>query len=111
MSIALDLFSYQFLRFLNPRQGYCWIYLAGGLLFALGVMLWRRRHRSHFRVRTFLRLLGSRELWLHRSTLLDVKLYFMHGVLVLVVYGMFEATSELWRSGAASALTMLAGPE
>ncbi|HEY4264284.1 MAG TPA: hypothetical protein VGM72_03135 [Micropepsaceae bacterium] len=46
LSPALDLFLYQFLRFFNPRQGYCWIYLAGGLFFALCVMLWRRRNRS-----------------------------------------------------------------
>jgi sterol desaturase/sphingolipid hydroxylase (fatty acid hydroxylase superfamily) len=111
VSAALDLFGYQFLRFLNPREGYCWIYLAGGLVFALCVMLWRRRHRAKIRPRVVLRLLGSRALWLHRSTLLDVKLYFLHGVLVLAAYGMFEVSSQLWSKGAASVLTTLAGSE
>jgi sterol desaturase/sphingolipid hydroxylase (fatty acid hydroxylase superfamily) len=108
---VFDLFAYQFLRILNPRQGYCWIYLAGGLLFALSVMLWRRRGRARIRSRALLRLLGTRRLWLHRSTLLDVKLYFLHGVLVVIAYGMFEVSSELWRSGAVSTLTTLAGSQ
>jgi sterol desaturase/sphingolipid hydroxylase (fatty acid hydroxylase superfamily) len=110
LSIAVDLVAYQFLRFLNPHEGYCWIYLGGGLLFALCVLLWRRRARSRIRARAFLRLFGSRALWLHRSTLLDLKLYFMHGMLTLIAYGMFETSSEAWRTATDSALSALAGP-
>jgi sterol desaturase/sphingolipid hydroxylase (fatty acid hydroxylase superfamily) len=38
-------------------------------------------------------------------------LYFLHGVLVLIAYGMFEATSEVWRASTVSALAALAGAE
>lgn len=84
-----DVFVYQFLRFLDPRESYCVAYLAGGVLFTVGVALWRRRARSHIRLREILHLFGSRKLWLHRSTRLDVKLYLMHGVLLMAGYGLF----------------------
>ena len=105
----LGLIGYQALRVLNPREGYCLIYLAGGLAFALGVMLWRRRGRTRLRGRSFLRLLGSKRLWTHRSTLLDARLYLMHGVLVIVGYGLLEGSSEMWRAGAGQTLTALFG--
>jgi sterol desaturase/sphingolipid hydroxylase (fatty acid hydroxylase superfamily) len=110
LSTAIGLVGYQFLRFLNPRQAYYWLYLGGGLLFALCVFLWRRRARSRIRARAFLRLFGTRALWLHRSSLLDIKLYFMHGMLMLIAYSMFEISSEAWRAATDSALNALAGP-
>ncbi len=105
----VGLIGYQALRVLNPREGYCLLYLAGGLVFALGVMLWRRRKRKGLRARSFLRLLGSRELWTHHSTLLDLQLYLLHGVLILIGYGLFEGSSEAWQAGASGALTALFG--
>ncbi len=101
----IGLIGYQALRVLNPREGYCLIYLVGGMTFALAVMLWRRRGRRRFRVRTLARLFGSHALWTHRSTLLDLRLYLMHGVLIIVGYGVFEASSELWRAGAVQTLS------
>ena len=109
LSSATDILAYQFLRFLNPREGYCLAYLTGALLFALTVMLWRRRDRGHINGWRLRHLLGSRALWLHRSTRLDMKLYFLHGILALVAYGFFEATSEAWQSGASHALVRMAG--
>lgn len=96
----LDLLTYQVLRFVNPRESYCLTWLAGGVLFAAAVMIWRRRKRRSVRGRAFLRLLGTRRLWLHRSTRLDAKLYLVHGVLMMVAYGALQTSSELWRAGA-----------
>ena len=104
------LIGYQALRVLNPREGYCLIYVMGGLAFALAVMLWRRRGRKSLRARSLLRLLGSKALWTHRSTLLDVRLYLLHGVLIIVGYGLFEGSSEMWRTGTGHALGAVFGP-
>ena len=101
--------AYQALRFLNPRESYCLVYLMGGVLFALAVWVWRRRGRRNLRPEPLLRVLGSRKLWLHGSTRLDAKLYLFHGVLIMVASGLFQGSSELWRAGAGSALTALFG--
>jgi len=106
---AFEIVSYQALRVLNPADKYYWAYLAGGLIFALSVMLWRRRARQTIHPRSMLRLLGTRALWLHRSTRLDLKLYLTHGILSLAAYGMFNTSSELWQSGAVTVLNGLAG--
>ena len=104
-----ELALYPALRFLNPREGYCLAYLAGGLIFATAVALWRRRDRRVVRLSALARLLGSRALWLHRSTKLDVKLYLLHSVLLVLGYGVFTASGELWRAGTVGGLTALAG--
>src|SRR5258707_1172000 len=57
-----------------------------------------------------LRLLGSRALWFHRSTRLDLKLYLMNGVLALIVYGTFQVSSKAWHGGTTFVLNSLAGP-
>lgn len=106
-SWLLGLIGYQALRVLNPREGYCLIYLGGGLLFALTVMLWRRRGRT--RMRGLWRLIGGRRLWTHRSTVVDLKLYLLNGVLVVKGYGLFEVSSEAWSALARNGLTSAFG--
>jgi sterol desaturase/sphingolipid hydroxylase (fatty acid hydroxylase superfamily) len=101
--------AYTVLRTLNPAEGYYWGYLAGGLMFAAGVAIWRRRGRRRIKPRALLGLLGTRKLWLHPSTGLDVKLYVMHSVLTLVAYGLFQATSQVWAAGAGGAMSGLFG--
>ncbi len=107
LSYLSGLIGYQLLRVLNPREGYCLAYLGGALLFAAAVMMWRRRGRKS--VRGLWRLLGSRRLLTHASTILDLKLYLLNGVLILFAYGLFELSSEAWSSGARGALTTLFG--
>lgn len=108
ITFALGLIGYQLLRLFNPRESYCLFYLGGGLAFALAVMTWRRRRRR--RMRGLARLLGSRRLWTHASTGLDLKLYLLNGVLILVAYSLFEVSSEAWRDGAHGLLAALFGP-
>jgi sterol desaturase/sphingolipid hydroxylase (fatty acid hydroxylase superfamily) len=107
LSDLVVLIAYQGLRFLNPRESYCLAYLGAALIFALAVMLWRRRGRSHRR--GLGRLLGGRKLWMHASTAVDFKLYLLNGVLVMVAYGALEVSSEAWRSGAHGVLSALFG--
>jgi sterol desaturase/sphingolipid hydroxylase (fatty acid hydroxylase superfamily) len=109
LASASEILKYQYLRFLNPGDGYYLLYLMGGLLFALAVMLWRRRNRPTIPLRSLLRLFGSRALWFHRSTLLDLKVYLLHGA-VLGSYGLFSLGSESWRNSAMFALNAVAGP-
>ena len=101
--------AYPVLRPLNPQEGYWWAYLAGGLMFAVGVALWRRRGRGRVRLATLKGLIGSRRLWLHRSTRLDLKLYLMHSALIMFGYGLFETSSQAWQAGALGGLTTLFG--
>lgn len=107
-SIANTL-AYQVLRLVNPRETFFLAYFAGALAFAAAVMLWRRRGRRRVLTRGLLRLLGTRTLWLHRSTRLDAQLYLMHGLLVMGAYGLFSISGEACRAGVAALLTATAG--
>jgi sterol desaturase/sphingolipid hydroxylase (fatty acid hydroxylase superfamily) len=103
----LNLIAYQGLRMFSPRESYCLIYLGGALGFALAVMLWRRRRRR--KVGGLGRLFGSWSLWTHASTLVDLKLYLLNGVLMIIAYGALEVSSEGWRAGANGLLSTLLG--
>ncbi|MEP6831481.1 MAG: sterol desaturase family protein [Rhizomicrobium sp.] len=105
-----DALLYQLERFLNPQDSYCLIYLGAALFFALAVALWRRRGRQAIHPRLIRHLLGTRRLWLHRSTILDTKLLFMHGMLLVTGYTLLVASSEFWRIGVASGLGHLSAP-
>lgn len=107
LSWLLGLVGYQALRVLNPREGYCLLYLGGGLVFALAIMLWRRRGRR--RIRGLWRLVGGAGLWTHRSTATDLKLYLLNGVLVVTGYGLFEVSGEGWSALARTGLTAAFG--
>lgn len=107
--LLAQMLAYQLWRLANPRESYCWAYLAGALLFAAGVMLWRRRGRRRIRAASLLRLFGGKRLWLHRSTLLDFKLYLMHGLLVLGAYGLFQLSGEACRAATVAGLSGLFG--
>lgn len=103
VSDLLSLFGYQLLRLLNPRESYCILYLGGAAAFATAVWVWRRRRRR--RIRGLWRILGSRRLWTHPSTWLDLKLYLVNGILMLVAYGAVEVSSEAWSAGMHGLLT------
>jgi sterol desaturase/sphingolipid hydroxylase (fatty acid hydroxylase superfamily) len=110
LSYLKDVAAYQALRFVNPGESFFLAYFVGGVLFALCVALWRRRRRRNIRARALARIFGTRKLWLHRSTRLDAKLYLMHGVLAVVLYGALQTSSEVWRVGVQAALTASVGP-
>jgi sterol desaturase/sphingolipid hydroxylase (fatty acid hydroxylase superfamily) len=105
-----DALLYQLLRFLNPRDSYCLLYLGAALLFALVIALWRRRGRRAVHPRLILNLLGTGRLWLHRSTVLDAKLLLMHGLLLVTGYTVLVASSEAWHIATLSALGYLGEP-
>jgi sterol desaturase/sphingolipid hydroxylase (fatty acid hydroxylase superfamily) len=107
LSYTAALIGYQLLRVLNPHEGYCLIYLGGALVFAAAVLMWRRRGRK--RIRGVWRLLGSRRLLTHASTVVDLKLYLMNGVLALTAFSLFEVSGEVWSGGARNALAALFG--
>ncbi len=102
--------GYPILRLLNPRDSDCLAYLAGALFFAVGVALWRRRGRASVKLSTIQQVIGTRRLWLHTSTQLDLKLYFMHSILMVAGYGLFEGSSEMWRAATDALLAAVAGP-
>ena len=101
---------YQVARFFVPRDPFSLIYLFGGLLFALGVMLWRRRRRSVISPRLLRHLAGSRKLWLHRSTVLDMKLFLMHGLLVTTGYVVLVGSSHAWQLSITAGLSEFSTP-
>ena len=102
--------GYPVLRLLNLRDGDCLAYLVGALFFAIGVALWRRRGRRTVKLSALLHVFGSRRLWLHQSSRLDMKLYLMHSLLMVAGYGVFEASSEMWRAATDMVLAATAGP-
>lgn len=105
-----DTLLYQLQRFLNPGDSYSLIYLTAALFFALAIALFRRRGRRSVGGRLIARLVGGSRLWLHRSTILDMKLYLMHGILLVSGYTLLVASGETWHLGIASALPHISAP-
>lgn len=81
-------------------------YLAAGA-FVLVVAFGLRRRR--FRLYAVLRLLSRRSVWLHRSSLLDYRMYAVNMVLLAFVASYFIVGSQVWSGVAAHALTSLFG--
>jgi sterol desaturase/sphingolipid hydroxylase (fatty acid hydroxylase superfamily) len=105
-----DAVLYQLVRFLDPHDPFCLIYLLGALLFGLAVMLWRRRGRPAISPRLLWHLAGRRKLWLHRSTILDMKLFLMHGLLAATGYAVLITTSKTCQPAVTAALSVIAAP-
>lgn len=105
-----NLFLSQPARFLNPADPFCLVYLLAGLIFALVVMLWRRRDRTAIEGRLILRLMGGRRLWFHRSSLLDMKLFVMHGLLLGTAYFILIGSADAWQSAITAGLAGFSSP-
>jgi sterol desaturase/sphingolipid hydroxylase (fatty acid hydroxylase superfamily) len=101
---------YQLASPFDPRDPFCLIYLLGALFFGLTVMLWRRRRRQRISPGLVRLLAGSRALWLHRSTILDMKLFLMHGLLAATVYMLLIRGSHAWQVAVTTALTEISHP-
>lgn len=86
-------------------------YFAAGifvLLLAVVARTIQRRRRVH--VRAVLRLLFRRSVWLHRSSLLDYKLYALNMGLSITMLGMFIISMPLWADIVVSGLQVLTAP-
>ncbi|MDB5554070.1 MAG: Fatty acid hydroxylase/Sterol desaturase [Rhizobium sp.] len=77
------------------------------LLFVVIVRL--RRRNKEIRGRALWRLLSKRTVWLHRSALLDYKLYLFNLPLMAFVLGFFIINSSFWAGLFGSGLTSLFG--
>ncbi|MBN3560838.1 sterol desaturase family protein [Aliamphritea spongicola] len=77
-----------FLYPLNTSQRIYWLYLLTSLLGALLVYLWstrsQRRSATHF-----LRFLFPKKVWQHPSAWLDVRYFFFHQLVRLIIYTTF----------------------
>eukprot|EP01042_Synura_sphagnicola_P015765 gene15765-19969_t len=73
----------------------------------IGVRL--RRRRKEIRLKAFWRLLAKRTVWLHRSSLLDYKLYLVNVPLLAFVIGFFIVGADAWADLFTSGLTVLFG--
>lgn len=78
------------------------------LVFAAIVRL--RRPKKDLRSRALWRLLAKRTVWLHRSALLDYKLYLFNLPLMAFILGFFIVTSSFWAGLFSSGLTSIFGP-
>jgi sterol desaturase/sphingolipid hydroxylase (fatty acid hydroxylase superfamily) len=95
LSNAVTRVAHQFwqvvLYIINPGEKVFWLYLISSLLCAMYVYLRliRREHNSEVARRGFLQFLFPKEVWSHKSAWLDVRYFFFHQMLRLVIYGTF----------------------
>jgi len=105
-----DAILYQLLRVFDPHDPFCLIYLFGALFFGLAIMLWRRRGRSIISPRLLQHLAGGPKLWLHRSAILDMKLFLMHGLMGATAYAVLMISSQTCQLTVTQALSGIAAP-
>lgn len=79
----------------NPGSIYM---LGAALLFTLGfvVIARRRRGTQDTRLRAFFRFIFNPRVWLHRSSMLDYKLYAVNTILLASVLTVFLVGSDFW---------------
>lgn len=85
-------------------------YVAAGvfvLVFAIGLRLARRRR---FSPRAVSRLVFRRSVWLHRSSLLDYRMYVVNMVVLAFAAGYFVIGTQVWTDAASEALAAAFGP-
>jgi len=86
-------------------------YVAAAAFVFLAIIPTRlRRRRKDIGLRAFWRLLSKRTVWLHRSSLLDYKLYLFNIPLLAFVIGFFIIGADFWAGVFGSWLTALFGP-
>ena len=69
-----------------------------------------RRSGAQLKFAAFARFIFDRRVWLHRSSLVDYKLFALNTVLMASVFGIFVLGSEFWQVHAAHGLAALFGP-
>lgn len=93
----------------NPSSLYIF---AACTVFTLGFVVIARRRRGlkELRLRAFFRFLFDRKVWLHRSSLLDYKLYAVNTILLASVLTVFVVGSDFWVRLTGPWLAALFGP-
>jgi sterol desaturase/sphingolipid hydroxylase (fatty acid hydroxylase superfamily) len=80
----------------NPGSAYGAPSLVGALLFIVGWFVWRRHARGRkVEFKTFLRAVFPKSIWLHPSSLIDMKLWALNAFVLASGYGLL-AFSSLW---------------
>ena len=80
--------------------------LVGGLLFALGWFLWRRRQRRRaLRVKVFVRMMFPRRILLHPSTWVDLGLWTLNTIVFASGYVLLALGAFFWRDRVLTGLT------
>lgn len=112
LSSLAEILAFPLTRVADPLDTFGAPSLLGALLFgAISAWVWRRRRRRGMaRPRALLRFLFSRRVLLHRSSLLDYKLYVVNTLLMSTVLGLFWVGSDFWHARAGAALALIAPP-
>lgn len=97
---------------LEPGQPWSLFFLATCLLFTLIHVVVARARRGHGEVRfkAFRRFIFDKRILLHRSSLLDYKLFALNTILLASVLGLFIVTAQFWQGPTGRLLTLLFGP-
>ena len=82
----------------GPASPYGAPALCGALLFALGWFVWRRRARGReATLKTFARAMFPRRIWLHPSSLVDMRLWALNTLVFASGYAWLVVGSFFWR--------------
>ena len=85
-------------------------YVAAGCFVLVFTAMARIVQRRRIRVRAIVRLLFRRSVWLHRSSLLDYKLYLLNMGLSVLMLGVLVVSVPLWGATVEAGLSMVAPP-
>lgn len=86
-------------------------YMAALVFLLVAVIVSRLfRKRRRINLRALFRLVTKKNVWLHRSSILDYKLYVVNLVLMVFFLGYFSVGMDFWSGFFTSILTFLFGP-
>lgn len=96
----------------DPGQPWSVYFLAACMVFTLGFVVVARARRGGRlpRLAPFMRFLFDHRVWLHRSSLLDYKLFAVNTVLLAGVLGLFAVSAAFWQQPTLALLSHLFGP-
>jgi sterol desaturase/sphingolipid hydroxylase (fatty acid hydroxylase superfamily) len=107
---ALALLSLPGRKLIEPGDHFSLLFLAASLVFVGLVYAWSRRGRRRVSLRRFVAFALPRRILLHRSSLLDYRLYVVNAILLAVAYGAMIVGAPLWAAAAHEGFAALFGP-